>query len=382
MVYRSTEGVKDLTTQEDYINSVGTKTSYSKFAQEVDEFAFINTLDRSLDESTATGLITKAEAIYMLVNQNFAEKLDEVTGRERIYSDIKNGGDIATKLGFREKDKGTDSLIAKDKWKSYTMAFMMQYPDKGVQEDLYKAMVVASNLGLIEGNECNWDEPITKEETIKLIIDVQLAKNIEYGYLSEVEYGEINVDKFKIAKDTSVALGVDAETGLEYGEGWAEIPETMVPIDPNEKLPSGMTYGELKYLIDYTEQSGREMGYSEEDINGIVDSLLEPHGVTRETLKRIVVGEPVVTGAEQEQVYEEPSQPVYEEPAYEEPAPVYEEPVYQEPAQPVYQEPAPVRQEPTEWDKDGNGINDAFDENIQDGEGSSESNPNFQLFTP
>ena len=118
---------------------------------------------------------------------------------------------------------------------------MIAKEDVGMQEELYKAMVVAKKLGLIEGNESRWDEPLNRAEAINLIIKVHLAKNEIYGYLTDVEYGEIDESKVEIigeVEELGPVLGED-ELG-KYGENWAEDPEEFVQPNPNKKLSSGL----------------------------------------------------------------------------------------------------------------------------------------------
>lgn len=232
----------------------------------------------------------------MLVNKHFSDKLEATTGKEKAFSDTKNAGDIAFKVGFKEKDKNTGKLVAKDKWQSYTLAFMMQYPDKGMDGNLYKAMVVAKDLELIKGDESRWDEPLSKEEAIQLIINTHLAKNKVYGYESEVEYGNLNVARFKIASSDSKVLGVDPETGLEYGENWTELEDSKVPADPNKELIGGTTLGDVKAMLDAHRQFLVGEGLSEAEVNKQLDEMAKSFGTSLSEIRRIVVSDtPVQT---------------------------------------------------------------------------------------
>jgi hypothetical protein len=183
LVFKTEEGVRDINVDKRFADAVGGETNFTKFAQEVDEYGFLSVANKSLDANSYKGSISRAEAIYMIVNKHFPEELAKVTGKEQAFKDTKNAGDLALKAGFKYKDKETKEIIGKDRWQAYTLAYMLQNPDKGMQEDLYKAMVVAKQLNLIPGDESRWDEPISKAEAIQLVVNTHLAKNSLYGYL-------------------------------------------------------------------------------------------------------------------------------------------------------------------------------------------------------
>ncbi|SMB89959.1 hypothetical protein SAMN00017405_0687 [Desulfonispora thiosulfatigenes DSM 11270] len=186
----------------------------------------------------------------MVVNKHFLDELSKVNDRDKAFKDTKNGGDVAFRLGFKYKDKDSKEVIAKDRWQSYTLATMLQNPDKGMQEEIYKTMVVAKKLGLFSGEESRWDEPISKAEGILLMVSTHLAKNDLHGYLSTAEYGKINVDKFKTATDKEVVLGVNND-GKKYGEDWVEADFNIESADPNKELPDGITLLDAKEMIEW-----------------------------------------------------------------------------------------------------------------------------------
>ncbi len=196
LVFKAEEGVQEIKNDGVFEKAIGGGTPYSKFAQGVSEYGFLSVDNKSLDEQAYKGSISRAEAVYMVVNKHFPKELAKVNGEEKAFKDTKNGGDVARTLGFKYKDKETKEIIPKDRWQMYTLATMLQHPNKGMQEEIYNAMVVAKKLGLIPGEESRWDEPISKAEGIQLVMNTHLAKNKIYGYLSEVEYGKINPDKF------------------------------------------------------------------------------------------------------------------------------------------------------------------------------------------
>lgn len=291
LVYKASQGVKNITPDKSFEDAIGGATKLSKYAQEIANKGFLSVEDKSLDFNSYTGSISRAEAIYLVVNTNFADKLGAVTGKEKSYSDCKNAGDLANDAGFKAKNKDTKEIMGKDRWQLYTLAYMLQHPDKGMEQELYKSMVVAKQLGLIDGDTSRWDEPISKSEAIDLVVYVQLAKNKVYGYLSTVEYGKINKAKFNVSTEERVVTGVDAN-GMKYGSDWTEVPLAMIPVDPNKKLSSGMSLQDAKRMIDGEKKRAVDRGSSEADTTALLTQLVKDLGTTLEEVSR-VQAEPV-----------------------------------------------------------------------------------------
>ena len=218
MVTRADSGVRDIKIDEAFEKAVGGPTDYSKYAQEVDEYGFLQIGNKSLDGDNFKSPISRIEAVYLLVNKYFSEELKNVTGEEEAYKDAKNAGDLALKLGFKYKAKDTGEIVGKDRWQSYMLAYMFLHPDDGIQEELYKALVVAKKMDLIEDEECRWDEPLSRAEAIELLTKVYMAENELYGYLSTVEYGKMEETKL----DDGAKVGEGTEQSEEENEKAAE----------------------------------------------------------------------------------------------------------------------------------------------------------------
>lgn len=285
LVFKSEEGVRPIEGDASFEQAIGGQTELSKYAQGVDQYGFLSAGNKSLDATSYKGSISRAEAVYMIVNKHFPNELAKVTGKEQAFKDTKNAGDLALKVGFKEKKDG--EIISKDRWQAYTLAYMAQHPDKGLQEELYKAMVVAKQLNLISGSESRWDEPISKAEAIQLVVNTHLAKNSLYGYLSEVEYGKMNPNKFNVSSENAFEVkGVDDE-GFAYGKDWTEVPESIVPADPNKKLNNGVTLGEVKKLIDLQKEQLKGKGYSDSEMNELLGQLAKEFGSSLEEINRL-----------------------------------------------------------------------------------------------
>ena len=279
LVYKSTNGVTSLTNDPAYTNATGGETDNSLYAQQVDEYAYLNVKENCLDKSNAQGSISRAEAVYMVVNKFFSKQLSEVTGKEDSYSDVKNAGDLASRVGIKQKD-GT----GKTNWQAYTLAYMMQNPDKGMQEELYKAMVVAYNNSLLGSSDTDsrWDEPISKSEGISLMVNVFLALNESEGYISDVEYGT--------HEENTINDGVDV------------VDITDMPT-ANDMTSSGLTLGEIRDQINDMRPTLEKMGNaSKEDVNESLDEFAKSFGTTLKVINSIVdtpVAVPINTGTKQ-----------------------------------------------------------------------------------
>ena len=188
MLYRASTPVEDLTDKSGLTESIE-DTDTALFASQIADKSYLTTADSSLNTSTFNSTITRAEAIYTIVQEYYADEYKSVTGKENCYTDAKNGGNIAEKAGFITKDKKTGEVTEKKYWKSYELSYSMQNEAKGMPTDLYKALVVAKNHNLITGDECHWSDGLTKTEAINLITSVYEDLAETNGYINNAERG-------------------------------------------------------------------------------------------------------------------------------------------------------------------------------------------------
>lgn len=159
-VMRATTPVSDnITENEDFSGIVG-KSEYNKYAQDLDNECFISTKDKSLNQKNYNGKMTKAEAVYMLVNKFFSDDLDAMTldNEDVEFDDCINGGNI---IAQQTKGESVDASALKS---------MLDNPDKGVDESIYRAMVVGYNNEII-GDTTDWDTSVTKADFMDMLIN-------------------------------------------------------------------------------------------------------------------------------------------------------------------------------------------------------------------
>lgn len=236
LMYKECHGVnkdflKDFKGNDDpFVKSTtGTETSYSAFAKQMAGYGYLQTSNGSLNKNI-TASMSRIEAVYAVIQANFKktyDKFDESKFSSQ-FKDIKSGGDIA------------GDYRGKDKWQQYALAYMIANQDKGLDKDLYKAAIFAQNYNLISpdnNGSMRWDEPISKSEAIQLMVNVELAKDQLYGYLTTNEYGKNNPAKFTIASGSMEMVDgrivfnpqTDDKTGAVYGnnaEGQATTTQT------------------------------------------------------------------------------------------------------------------------------------------------------------
>ncbi len=218
MVYRAETPVQDLTPDTDFANAVGS-SDYNIYAQGVVTNSYLDLQSKSLNNLTANGTITRAEALYLLVSRYFSDDLKNVDTKGVTFSDAKDGGDIAGEQKFIEDAK------EKDYWKSYELTYAIQNPDGGLPTDLYKALVVAKNKGLIS-NETRWDEALTKSEAIEFLVDTLRQETGIQSFNAKQGL----VDGYEVTIDSTVS----EEESTESEDDGVNSTHTDVKLDENE----------------------------------------------------------------------------------------------------------------------------------------------------
>lgn len=257
MVYRAETPVKDLKEDSAFTTAVG-KSDYNIYAQGIADDSYLDLASKSLNNMTYNGTISRAEAIFLIVNRYFAEDYKNVDLTGVTFTDAKDGGNIA------EKQKFIEDATAKDYWKSYELTYALQNPDQGLPTDLYKALVVAQNRGLIDANtDTRWDEALTKSEAIELLVE---ALKQETGIqIFTYKQGEIEGEALPLEE-------VTPEEPTTIDEGSLEIDAAGVDGTTEE--------GEYDEVTDNQDTELQPATQEEIDaaIDEVVKELLEEYG--------------------------------------------------------------------------------------------------------
>lgn len=120
--------------------------------------------------------MTRAEYVYLVLN--------EIYGTEAVQSqDISSNQDTVTQ-DCKLNSKIADTLKltpTSNQYHSACLQYALQNTDKGVPEELYKAVVMAYEKNIISA-ETRWDEAITKTDAIEILISTMQAYYKENGY--------------------------------------------------------------------------------------------------------------------------------------------------------------------------------------------------------
>ena len=255
--------ILDKTTYSEEFDAAIGYHEYSLLAQELASQNYLDYKNQSLDEATANNTITRAEFIYLLVQRYYSDEYASATGKEKCYSDCKNGGNIALDIGFITKDKSTGEITYKDRWQSYELSYALNNSKVGMPDDLYKAMVVAQNHNLITGSESRWDEGLTKGEAINFIIKVYE----DLGTITNADRGASTGEVVESNIQTSVNAyeSLSQDNIIKLDDGTYDFTD--------EFIGTAMGYDFFK---DSTEQEVKEY------LNEVIDTLigLDPEGIS------------------------------------------------------------------------------------------------------
>ncbi len=170
MVYRADTPVQEVKEDEDFTKAVG-NSEYNVYAQNLKNNSYLAT-DSGMDESTYNSAISRAEAIYMLVNRYYRDDLSKINTNniDVKFTDAKDNG-----------MSGQDKLDALNE--------SIKDADKGLPTELYAGLAVASERNIINPEEdTRWDESLTKEEALQLLINAYTSNTGTVASLSSDEF--------------------------------------------------------------------------------------------------------------------------------------------------------------------------------------------------
>ena len=253
-----------------------TNPDLALFAEQIDKAgnSYLTLSNNSLDKSTATGTMTRAEFIYMIVQRYYSNDYNALTdtdiknaSKTLPYEDITNGGNVAKKQNYITTEKNPDTGKKEEKplarYQAYELNYCLQNPDKGLTEPLYKAYIVANNKGILgTDTDTNWDIGLTKEYALEVLTNTleQIGNKVKY------DRGESHGES--VAKDTTSTNETVAE---ESSNGQLDITEeALTPEDEANKYymkvnPDGSREYSPQLVTDVM---GNEWfsGYSEEEV--------------------------------------------------------------------------------------------------------------------
>ena len=213
-VYRAGFPVTELNTSNtDYYKAkIVTDNNYSKFTSQLTQYGWLNPNDGSLNSDNVNQAITKLEAYYLIVKLYFPEMISRIVdfGPSTTAFGYKNAGTMITDMGF-------NGAGAQDYYELNVLGYMSQHPENGLDEEILRVMKTAELLGLASGVGSDLFSPITKDQTIQLLINAYNAEttldkaDLNTGYLTTGQYGIIEIPEYEYAEVVELVLPEEEE---------------------------------------------------------------------------------------------------------------------------------------------------------------------------
>lgn len=204
MVFKAMNPVDDSISEDAGFNSAVGENSLNIFAAQEEGNCFINTSDGSLNSTTYTQHMTKAEFVYMVMNSVFGEaEVQKISGDFHL-----DGMDNAGNLKADEKISGkaqAGSAIIKEFITNPT----------SIDENIYKSIVLANSQKIISSTD-DLDNAITKADAVKILCNaLMLNPNID-------EFNFSNGTSDDIIEGTGVTMPVE-EIEEDLGNGGTQV---------------------------------------------------------------------------------------------------------------------------------------------------------------
>lgn len=182
-IYRGDTQVVYTDENTEFAAAVG-ESQYNMYAYNMADYSYLDYKNGSLCYDTYNSAITRAEALYMIVQRYWQDEYNNITVQDDVFSDCTNAGDIAAELGIKDGYA----------WQAYELEYCL-LTQCGCPEDLYKALIVANNHGLIS-SESKWDQPMMGGTLLGYMI---------YAYESIYETNGFSVNA-KMGENTGASL--------------------------------------------------------------------------------------------------------------------------------------------------------------------------------
>lgn len=234
--------------RKDFVDKVG-ESSYNQYAQIINDEgdSFLNTKDGSLTREVYHQTITRGEGIYLLMKRYYSEQMDSINVKDKKYNGILS--DCTGVIG----DIGLDGVEGKNK---YELEYCLQAANKEngigkVPEDIYRALIVAKNNGIIS-SDTRWSDGMLAGELITIMIKVYDNIYNDNNFLVNQRVGE-NTGKSLVIKEDSSNDDVDViKLSLDNSV------KTVKDITDIDKLLK--TYGEEIDMTDEEIEEAKEIG--------------------------------------------------------------------------------------------------------------------------
>lgn len=202
LVFRAVTPVSEIEGNSAFDNAVG-QSDYNAFANKEDKNVFISTSDGSLNETTYIQNMTKAEYIYLVMNEVFGNQAVQSVDSSVELIGLKNAGNL----------RYSEELVDRQQVSSAIIKSFVNNPTS-IDENIYKALELADQKGIISSVD-DMDSAITKGEAVEILCKalMQNPSIEEFSY----NMGSINTD-YEYAEPESVETIESTEAELTEEE--------------------------------------------------------------------------------------------------------------------------------------------------------------------
>lgn len=172
-----------LETKSDFEKAVG-ENDYNMFASKEDKNVFISTADGSLNSTTYIQNMTKAEYVYMVMNEVFGNKTVGKVDSTKTIDGLANAGNL----------RYSEELMNREQVSSAIIKSFVNNPTK-VDENIYKAIVLANDKNIISETD-DMDSAITKGEAVEILCKALMQNKS----ISEFNYNNGTIDTGYVAE--------------------------------------------------------------------------------------------------------------------------------------------------------------------------------------
>lgn len=184
LVMKAVTPVDDsLETKSDFEKAVG-ENDYNVFASKEDKHVFISTADGSLNSTTYIQNMTKAEYVYMVMNEVFGEETVKKVDSTKPLNGLANAGNL----------RYSEELMNREQVSSAIIKSFVNNPTK-VDENIYKAIVLANDKNIISETD-DMDSAITKGEAVEILCKALMQNKS----ISEFNYNNGTIDTGYVAE--------------------------------------------------------------------------------------------------------------------------------------------------------------------------------------
>ena len=253
----------------DFVNAVGSESPYTNYAGYLMNDSYLTIDTGSLTSKTFTSTISRGEYIYMLMNHYFKEDLSTVDTKSASFSDAKDAGDLSTTKAFEKYDG------SKDCWQTAELANAIANPDDGCPTRMYKALVLANTLDIVN-KETRWDEGLSRSEAIQLLADTYAKLAEAKGYPIDTTLGKTDIIETvedtvvdNTVTDTENSTTSEAQSKSEINENDSQTSEGEVYEEVTE-TPAPDTSSNTGYTLDEESKAFlKQMGATDAELNNV-----------------------------------------------------------------------------------------------------------------